>query len=362
MTCCHPNYLITHKLSQRDYIECKFRQKNNQNKTKWKFMKNKPFEYRFLTSSEVDDKTSDYWKFVNVPDYNIIPLPCGCCLGCRLDYSRQWANRCYCESLMYHQNYFLTLTYDDNHLPLGSMNNNTLVPDDLKKFMKDLRRYFDFHFGIKDIRFFACGEYGDLSLRPHYHIILFNCPIPDLTTNFPSYDANGNLVITQHSASGDIYYYSKIIADIWKKGNILIGECSWNSCAYVARYVMKKQKGRDADVYDSLGIEAPFVRMSRRPGIGIPFFEKNLDRILTFDSITVKSGDKIVQSSLPRSFDKKIEDLYPVFFENLKVSRLERQERLINDFDASNVNHYKQNLEILENLKYSSVLALHRKL
>jgi hypothetical protein len=359
MTCYHPNFIITHKLSQRDWFEARFRENN---KTHWKFMKSKPYEYRFLNSSVVDDKTSDYWKYIDDSSYTILPVPCGCCIGCRLDYSRQWANRCYCESLLYEHNYFVTLTYDDVHLPHGSIGNATLKAEDMKKFMKDLRRYFDFHFGIKDIRFFGCGEYGDTSLRPHLHLILFNCPIPDLTTDFPSYDANGNLVITHRSVNGDVYYFSKIISDIWKKGNILIGQCTWQSCAYVARYVVKKQKGRDADVYESLGIEPPFVRMSRNPGVGIPFFKLNTEKILSFDSIVVKSGDKVVSSSLPRAFDKKIEDLYPVYFENLKVVRKDRQDRLINDFDATNVNHYKQNLEILENVKQSSILSLQRKL
>ena len=99
-----------------------------------------------------------------------IQLPCGQCIGCRLERSRQWAIRCMHEKSLYSLSSFLTLTYDDDHLPP----NGTLVKRDFQLFMKRLR--WEMGDGI---RFFACGEYGDGNLRPHYHALLFNVDFPD---------------------------------------------------------------------------------------------------------------------------------------------------------------------------------------
>ena len=95
-------------------------------------------------------------------DVPFIQVPCGKCLECRIQHARAWADRCVVEAKQYDDNYFVTLTYDDAHLPAK----NSLVPDDLQKFMKRLRK----HFPNNKIRFFACGEYGDTSWRPHYHL------------------------------------------------------------------------------------------------------------------------------------------------------------------------------------------------
>lgn len=116
-------------------------------------------------------------------------VPCGKCVECRLDYSRDWANRCYLESKSYKDNYFLTLTYDDVSLPMVSSIDNetgelvrrsTLRPKDMTDFIKRLRRYYDFHFNHQGIRFYYCGEYGDHTFRAHYHMLVFNLPIADL--------------------------------------------------------------------------------------------------------------------------------------------------------------------------------------
>lgn len=360
MTCFHPNYIVSKKLPYREYLEFKYRYKNGVGVDKFKPMKDKPFMYRFLTSKEVDDKTSDYWKFVEDKEYNLVPVPCGCCIGCRLDYSRQWANRCYLESLLYQDNYFLTLTYDDNHIRFGEVGNATLVEEDFTKFMKDLRRYFEYHFHFTGIRFYGCGEYGDSSLRPHYHILLFNCPIPDLTLDFPAV-VDGENILTQHNANGDLYYYSDIIHSIWSKGNILIGKLSWQSCAYVARYVMKKQKGKDKDVYDSLGIVSEFVKMSRMPGIGIPYYELHKSEIYANDSVLVVHDDPVYVQP-PRAFDKRYQKDAEKFFNEVKIKRQANQDDIINTFDNTYQAHFKKSLENKENLKKMSISSLHRSL
>lgn len=108
-------------------------------------------------------------------------VPCGHCIGCRLDYARQWAERCIHEAEGHEYNYFLTLTYDDKHLPKNKKNLPAFFGDEISNFMKVLRQYWKRKFKFDGIRFFGCAEYGehagDRLINPHLHILLFNCPI-----------------------------------------------------------------------------------------------------------------------------------------------------------------------------------------
>ena len=107
-----------------------------------------------------------------------ISIPCGKCIGCRLDYSRTWADRCMLESQYHKNNWFLTLTYDNDHLPEQRPGSpvHSLQKRDMQLFMKRLRKRFP----NDKIRFFGCGEYGSKSCRPHYHLLLFGVPFEDL--------------------------------------------------------------------------------------------------------------------------------------------------------------------------------------
>ena len=100
-----------------------------------------------------------------------IEVPCGQCIGCRLERSRQWAVRCVHEASLYKNNCFVTLTYSDDKLP----SDGSLHFDHFQKFMKRLRRFYD----DSRIRFFHCGEYGEQYSRPHYHCCLFNFDFVD---------------------------------------------------------------------------------------------------------------------------------------------------------------------------------------
>lgn len=184
-----------------------------------------------------------------------IEIPCGKCIGCRLAYSRQWANRCMLEAKDHEFNEFITLTYDEEHLPKvkgctkdGEITDvGTLIPNDLKKFMKDLRRYYKYHFNHDGIRFFACGEYGELNERPHYHILCFNLPIPDKKFKFHNFNRNP-------------FYTSEILKNIWDKGIVVTGDVTWETAAYTARYITKKVKGPGAEnYYKTRGIVPEFT-------------------------------------------------------------------------------------------------------
>lgn len=204
-------------------------------------------------------------------------LPCGKCINCRLEFSRGWAVRCLHESKMHSANMFLTLTYDRDSIP----KNGSLEPKELQLFMKRLYIYFYRKFGVK-IRYYAAGEYGDVNKRPHYHVLVFGVRMPDL--KFYSESENG------------ILYTSVMLDKIWGKGGCKIGEVNYKTCAYVARYVVKKVDGRKRDeghylVYDMDGVvterHPEFSRMSRRPGIGFPYYAKYGHELRTHDNLII---------------------------------------------------------------------------
>ena len=268
-----------------------------------------------------------------------IKVPCGKCVGCRLDYSRSWADRCVLEGKSYEFNWFVTLTYDDDHIItkdrslLSSKGTLTLYPKDLQDFLKRLRFHWEKDHGwskiVSDqdpdrvinagIRFYAAGEYGSTTFRPHYHILLFNTPIYDLVPFFVN-------------QQGDTVYTSDEIQSIWGNGHVTIGEMNWQTAAYTARYVMKKQKGKGAaEHYEAAGIYPEFVRMSRKPGIGRFYFEAHKDEIYKdlsperSDYITLAQASIILPNgrevNAPKYFDKIYQLENPAFVEFLKQTR-----------------------------------------
>lgn len=254
---------------------------------------------------------------------DFIEIPCGKCIGCRLKYSRDWADRCVIESREYKENYFVTLTYDNDNVPLSDffdnstgeqMHMNTLKKRDFQLFMKRLRKR-----GNDGIRFFACGEYGSTTMRPHYHAILFNLHLDDLEKLYEK--------------DGMVYYTSQFLQSVWKKGFVIITSMTWETCAYVARYVCKKQKNDTTDryldeFYDSHNIEKEFVLMSRKPGIGRKFYDSNFSEIYKYDEIFLSTAKGSVRRKPPRYFDKLYEEQFPEHFEMIKGQRKEYAELL----------------------------------
>lgn len=223
---------------------------------------------------------------------NKIELPCGRCLNCKIAKSKEWAIRCCLESTQYLHNWFITLTYDELHVP----KNGLVSKDEFQRFMKRLRKEFG-----EGIRFFGCGEYGSRSGRPHYHLIVFNCFIPDLY----KWSVNGD--------TGDFYYRSPRVEKCWKLGNVMIGEVTFASCAYVARYVSKKVDSIDKD-------HQPFLLMSRRPGIGAAYFDENLFQVYNTDKIYQDVQGQTIHKP-PRYFDYLLSKKYPELLEGWKDIR-----------------------------------------
>lgn len=278
-------------------------------------------------------------------------IPCGQCVGCRLERSRQWAVRCLHESSLYDDNCFITLTFSPEHLAKRN-DPESLDVEEYQKFMKRLRKRFipknpydkgtpeyEEHHEKYQIRFFHCGEYGEHNNRPHYHAILFNFDFPDK-----------ELFSVQN---GHRIYISKSLSELWPYGFSTIGSVTFESAAYVARYIMKKATGDLADLKYSRHdpetgelsyIKPEYTTMSRRPGIGKKWFDQFKSDVYPKDFITV-NGKKVRP---PKYYDKLYESYDPFDYDNIKE---QRQVDLMTRICASPDEFSPERLEVKEKSK-----------
>lgn len=223
-------------------------------------------------------------------------IPCGKCIGCKLDHSKEWANRMTLEATQWPENWFLTLTYDDTHLPIkqgidrytGEIEPKaTLYKKDVQDFLKRIRERWARLYGVKPIRTVYAGEYGPSTQRPHYHMALFNLPI--------------YTELKEHKKSGAGYklWECKEIEECWGKGFVLLGKLEWSSAAYIARYIIKDSASKKT----AAGLQEPFIQASTKPGIGEGYLRKHPE-ILKTDQIYLPGG-KIAK--IPRYFEKLAE-------------------------------------------------------
>lgn len=223
---------------------------------------------------------------------DIIAVPCGKCEDCLKANARSWALRILQEAKQYKENYFLTLTYDDEHLPkYGSLDKEAI-----SKFNKKLKTYLKRKGLDSEFRFYSVGEYGEQFLRPHYHGIYFNLPLIDLK-------------FTHYSENGFPCYESEFLNNIWSCGFVEVQDVSIGSACYVARYCDKKKKNltrEDLDMMKKFNLEPEFSRMSRRPGIGANYLDKILENVKNgVYKIQYKDND----FSIPKYYSKKFEEL-----------------------------------------------------
>ncbi|UPW41980.1 replication initiator protein [Dipodfec virus RodF1_50] len=249
-------------------------------------------------------------------------IPCGKCSGCRMDYARSWADRCMLE-LEYHSSaYFVTLTYNDEHLPLSGFTDEdtgeflpaaTLLKRDFQLFMKRLRKRFG-----EGIRFFAAGEYGTTTFRPHYHAILFGIKLDDLALWRRAIDSGIQDDFT--------YRTSPTLEKIWGNGFVCVADVTWETCAYTARYVMKKLKGPAAQFYDMFNIEPPFTLMSRQPGIAKQYYLDHPDCMeYDFINISTPNGGKKIRP--PKYYRDLYEVDFPIQSQALRITRKKMAEQ-----------------------------------
>lgn len=213
-------------------------------------------------------------------------IPCGGCLGCKCTKATEWARRAVHEAKTWKYNCFLTLTYNNEELPADGQ----LVPQDLQKFLKRLRRYRDRRHPALDterhlplgLRYLASGEYGSSGGRPHYHLLLFNCAFND-----------------QYQVGADLYE-SPLVNKTWEKGTHKLASLTGASANYVAQYTVKKM-GATHHNPDGVVIPAPFIRMSLKPAIGAQWLNE-YKRDLTHGYL-VTDGQK---GRIPRAYTKRL--------------------------------------------------------
>lgn len=228
-------------------------------------------------------------------------VPCGQCINCRLNRAWSWSVRIMHEAKKYPgKTCFITLTYDDEHLP----KDGSLVIADLQNFFKKFRKYYN-----RKIRYFACGEYGDKTFRPHYHIAFFNVSFDDFDL-LPIKCKDGFICMCK----------------AWDKGHVHFGELNEDSANYIAGYILKKVTGKESKKhYEDLGVIPPFCVMSRKPGIGFDYFNAHKEQLHARRYVVAKG----IKRGLPRyykDFLKKRVDDYKKVFED-ELARRQKAEK-----------------------------------
>lgn len=283
------------------------------------------------------------------PNYKDIALPCGKCTGCKLERSRQWAVRLMHEAQLHTRTSFITLTYRDEDLPTSTRRASSqsltarrvrrpgvkdqvdrhahakthaheiqdcpsLSKGDLQGFTKRLNEDVRRRFG-KGVKYYACGEYGDKTHRPHYHIAVYGEDFSDDRYHW------------KRSESGATLWRSSRLARLWPHGDADIGELTFESAAYIARYIMKKITGtKAAEHYKRVDREGreywlvpEFNVMSRRPGLAKEWFLQHMNSVYPHDHVISRGHP----AKPPRYYDKLLEALAPYEYELMKKAREE---------------------------------------
>lgn len=243
------------------------------------------------------------------PQHALVPiqLPCGQCIGCKLQRSLMWAIRCVHESQLHTENSFLTLTYNDENLPQYGSLEKSHIP----KFIRSLRKK---HPG-KTIRYFMCGEYGEQLKRPHYHICLFGHNFPDREIFLEN--------------EGILTYTSKTLEEQWQKGFCTIGELNFDTAAYTARYITKKINGEMGKYHYDYGdletgelittLQKEFTTMSRRPGIAADWYSRYKNEVFPSDYLIYKNR----KINVPRFYD----NLYEIEGNDIEAIKIQRKKK-----------------------------------
>lgn len=270
-----------------------------------------------------------------------LTVPCGKCIGCRLTYAKGWAIRCMHERQMHEDSCFVTLTFDEDHVPADGNVDVRCV----QLFMKRLRKE------CGHVRYFFAGEYGGKFGRPHYHGLLFG------------FDFSDKLLKAQRL--GNFVYESALLSKLWPFGFHSIGDVTFKSASYVARYCTKKatevatsETYRDVDAGEHFLVDkrsgllkrAEFTVMSRRPGIGATWFDSFKSDVFPSDEV-IYNGQSLRP---PRFYDYLLDRVDPDLLESMKLVRAQRvdfvdntQERLDvkQKVALANLKHFKRSLE-----------------
>lgn len=299
-----------------------------------------------LISSKIVNNLTNSWlpKLIFNPSFHIhrklshlyesITLPCGKCIECKLKHSKMWSLRNIHEMRASSTACFVTLTYDQAHVPqrLDAPDGvYTLYYRDVQLFMKRFRRRLDRYYHLLSffqkrtikppkIRFFCSGEYGTKTARPHYHLIIYNWS-PRLKTLKPWKQKNSKSCLPT--------YRSYFLESIWQNGMVNVGSSVTSAVAgYIARYTLEKnanQKRQGFYRYRSPEI----LRSSRRGGLGQSFFTKeNIKNVLSLGYIQEFDKGNITSYAVPRYYREMFKKRYPRFYKKYVYPYLQKQAKI----------------------------------
>jgi hypothetical protein len=232
-----------------------------------------------------------------------VTFKCGQCVGCRLARRQEWTARIMHEALLHETSSFITLTYDDEHLPL----HGSLHHPDVQRFFKRVRR------SGRKFRYYMCGEYGEKFSRPHYHVCMFG------------QDFSGDRVHFKGSADHKLYI-SDTLTNLWGEGFALIGDLTVESAAYVAGYTLKKVTGKASEGhYTTTSIHTGEITqmkpeygcMSLKPGIGADWIDEFASDCFPHDFVWVR-GKKV---PIPRYYFDRWKALPDVDSDRIEFER-----------------------------------------
>lgn len=211
-----------------------------------------------------------------------LQLPCGTCIACREEQARQMAVRITHEAQQWEDNSFITLTYSQENLP----KTGSLQYDDLQKFWKRLRKQ------TGRLRYYAVGEYGDESMRPHYHACVFGLGFRE------------NRIIIRETPN--LLWLSPQLEKTWGLGQVTVGKLSFETARYTASYVTKKLRTKqkyvriDEATGELLEVEQPKAFMSRN--LALEWFEKFGKGVSDHDRVVINARPQ----KPPKAYDKWI--------------------------------------------------------
>lgn len=253
-----------------------------------------------------------FYEGKSIVTKNSLMLPCGNCIGCRLERSRQWGVRIMHEAKLYEHNAFVTLTFSPEYLEKMCKKTEggySLDKKHVQDFMKRLRRKFP----DDKIRVFYCGEYGGKTQRPHYHLCIFNFDFEDK--------------YLWDTINGYKHYRSPVLEKLWPFGLSSTADVSFESGAYVARYCTKKINGKMADEHYK-GRVPEFCQASLKPGIATGWLEKyGFSDVFPHDTVIVRGA----KCKPPRFYDKYLEKVNPELLEINRQKRVERAKEKSDD-------------------------------
>ena len=297
----------------------------------------------YLSGHQTNNKTGKSFRRVSFKETDEhdrqVSLPCGQCIGCRLERSRQWAMRCMHEAQLHENNCFITLTYNDENYP----ENGSLIKSDFQKFLKKFRKSI----APARIRYYMAGEYGTNFGRPHFHACIFGYDFHDKKLH-------------QRTSSGSLIYTSKELEKLWTHGYSSIGDVTFESAAYVARYIMQKQTGKvdenhytycDLQTGELVKLLPEYNNMSLKPGIGTEWYKKYKSDVYPHDYVELR-GKKLKP---PKYYDKLYAKENPYEYDQILYTR-EKQAKLNPE------EHSYERLLVKETVQNAKLQKLKRKL